>query len=228
MNSRILVVEDEGSLAAFMSDVLESEGHSVEVVTDGPTGLQAAMKGPFDLLILDVMLPGLTGHKICKSVRERGFEGGILMLSAKDEVRDRIEGFRTGADDYLVKPFALAELAARVEALLRRTHNDGQQPVEACVFGNVVVDFTRLRLMKGGSRIRLTAKEWALLRLFVRHRGEVLSRETILRRIWVERDDVAARTVDVHIVWLRQKLEDNPHSPTHILTIRGRGYRFSF
>ena len=226
MSSRILLVEDEKGIALIVQDLLRSEGHSVEVVGDGRAGLTRALDGPFDLLILDVMLPGLNGYEICQGVRERGFEGAILMLTAKGQVSDRVQGLRKGADDYLVKPFSPAELAARTEALLRRIHKQGLTPVMAYRFGNVEVDFVKLKLRKEDKPVGLAAKEWDLLRLLINHRGQVLTRETILGKVWAEQKFITARTVDVHIAWLRQKLEQDPQSPSYIVTVRGQGYRF--
>jgi two-component system alkaline phosphatase synthesis response regulator PhoP len=225
-DSRILLVEDERGVAIVVSDLLRSQGYTVEVADNGQAGLQQATDGHFDLLILDVMLPGLSGFEICQSVRERGFDGAILMLTAKGEVRDRVEGLQEGADDYVVKPFAPAELVARTEALLRRVHKKGVTPVECFRFGNVIADFSNSEFHKNGQPVSLAGKEAELLRLLVNHRGQVLTRQSILDQVWKEQKFITARTVDVHIAWLRQKLEDNPQSPKFIYTVRGEGYSF--
>ena len=149
------------------------------------------------------------------------------MLTAKGQVRDRVHGLQTGADDYLVKPFNPDELVARVGALLRRVRKENLTPVMKIQFGNIKADFSQMEFSKGGKPITLAAKEAELLRLLVNHRGQVLSREQILKQVWSEQQFITERTVDVHIAWLRQKLEDNPESPRHIFTIRGEGYRFS-
>lgn len=227
MNSHILLVEDEPGVALVVADLLHSEGHAVETAADGQTGLRRATEGKFDLLILDVMLPGLGGFEICHAVRERGFDGAILMLTAKGQVPDRVHGLRTGADDYLVKPFDPDELVARVGALLRRIHKEDLTPVTKFQFGNVTADFSRGEFVKNGKPVSLAAKEAELLRLLVNLRGQVVSREQILKLVWREQPFITERTVDVHVAWLRQKLEDKPESPKHIITLRGAGYRFN-
>ena len=226
MNSRILLVEDEHGVAVVVSDLLRAEGHAVEIADDGKVGLRRAVEGHFDLLILDVMLPELSGFEVCQTVRERGFDGAILMLTARGQVRDRVQGLREGADDYLVKPFAPAELVARTEALLRRVHKKGVTPVECYRFGSVIADFANLKFQKNGELVNLAAKEAELLRLLINQRGRVLTRQAILEQVWREQKFITARTVDVHIAWLRQKLEDNPQSPKFIVTLRGEGYSF--
>ena len=227
MSSRILMVEDEPGVAIVVSDLLRAEGHAVETVADGRAGLQRANEGGFDLLILDVMLPGMSGMDICHGVRERGFDGAILMLTAKGEIPDRVQGLRTGADDYLVKPFDPDELLARIDALLRRVHKEDLTPVMKFQFGNVTVDFSRMEFLKNRKPVALAAKEAELLRFLVNHRGQVVSREQILKQVWSGQQFITERTVDVHIAWLRQKLEDDPQSPAHLLTVRGEGYRFN-
>lgn len=226
MNANILFVEDDPGVLLVVSDLLRAEGHTVETATDGDTGLKRATEENFDLLILDVMLPGLSGTDVCRVARERGFDGAVLMLTAKGQVPDRVEGLRTGADDYMVKPFNSDELIARVEALLRRVQKEELTPVIKFQFGNVVADFGRMEFLKNGKAVSLAAKEAKLLRYLINHRGQVLSRDQILRRVWSEQQYITERTVDVHVAWLRQKLEDNPQSPQHILTARGEGYRF--
>ncbi len=227
MSSRILLVEDEPGVVLVVSDLLRAAGYVVETAADGPGRLHRATEEHFDLLILDLMLPGLTGLEICHTIRERGFDGAILMLTARGQVRDRVQGLRTGADDYLVKPFAPDELVARAAALLRRIHKEDLTPVIRYQFGNVTADFTRSEFLKNGKALSLAAKEADLLRFLVNNRGRVLSRERILKQIWKEQPFITERTVDVHIAWLRQKLEDNPQSPKYILTARGEGYRFA-
>jgi two-component system alkaline phosphatase synthesis response regulator PhoP len=227
MSSRILLVEDEPGIALVVSDLLRAEGYTTETAPDGETGLRFAAENKFDLVILDVMLPGLSGFEICHAVRERGFDGAILMLTAKGQIPDRIRGLRTGADDYLIKPFDPDELAARVEALLRRVHKADLTPVMKFIFGNVEVDFSRGEFVKNGKPVSLAAKEADLLRFLVNQRGQVLTRENILRGVWSKQPYITERTVDVHIAWLRQKLEDKPDSPKHILTVRGEGYIFN-
>lgn len=227
MSARILLVEDEAGVALVVSDLLRAEGHIVEVAGDGKSGLHRAGEANFDLLILDVMLPGMDGFQVCHAVRERGFDGAILMLTAKGQIPDKVQGLRTGADDYLVKPFDPDELLARIAALLRRVNKEQLTPVMRFQFGDVTADFARMEFIKNGEPISLAAKEAELLRLLVNLRGQVLSRDQILKQVWSEQQFITERTVDVHIAWLRQKLEDDPQSPKYILTVRGEGYRFN-
>lgn len=226
MNARILLVEDDPGVQMVVADLLLSEGHEVESIGDGGAGLRRALEGPFDLLILDVMLPAMDGFQICQKVREHGFDGGILFLTARGQLEDRVGGLSTGADDYLVKPFDPGELLARIQALLRRVRRDNLTPVSRIRFGSVEADFVRLEFRRKGQPVELTAKEAELLRFLVNHRGQVQSREKILRQVWREQRHITVRTVDVHIAWLRQKLEEVAGEPRHILTIRGEGYRF--
>ncbi len=227
MASRILIVEDEPGILLVITDLLRAESHAVETAAQGREGLRRATEEKFDLLILDVMLPGLNGFEICHTVRERGFDGAILMLTAKGQIRDRVHGLQTGADDYLVKPFNSDELVARVNALLRRVHKENLTPVMKFEFGNVTADFSQMEFFKNGEPVSLAAKEAELLRLLINLRGQILTREQILKHVWREQPFITERTVDVHIAWLRQKLEDTPEAPKHILTIRGEGYRFN-
>jgi two-component system alkaline phosphatase synthesis response regulator PhoP len=226
LNARILFVEDEPGVVRVVADLLRAEGHAVETAKDGTAGLRRATEESFDLLILDVMLPGAGGFEICHAARERGFDGAILMLTAKGQVRDRVQGLRTGADDYLVKPFDPDELVARVSALLRRVHKEQLTPVMRVEFGDNTADFARMEFSRKGRRLDLAAKEAELLRFLINHRGQALTRERILNQVWKEQPHITPRTVDVHIAWLRQKLEDDPQTPKHILTLRGEGYRF--
>jgi len=227
MEPRILLVEDEPDVVVVVSDLLRSEGYTVETEQHGTKGLNRAMREQFDLLILDVMLPGITGLEICHSVREQGFDGAILILTARSQLGDRVLGLRTGADDYVVKPFAPTELLARAEALLRRIRKENLTPVLRYQFGNIIADFAESTFLKGGKQINLAPKEVELLRLLVNNRGRVVPREAILNQVWRGQKFITARTLDVHVVWLRQKLEEDPKSPKHILTARGEGYRFA-
>jgi two-component system alkaline phosphatase synthesis response regulator PhoP len=227
MSSRILLVEDDPGLVMTVSDLLATEGYEVESAPDGDAGLAKAASGQFDLVVLDVMLPRKTGFVVCRELRQRGIDVAILMLTAKTQVVDRVVGLKLGADDYLTKPFDPAELLARVEALLRRIQKDNRIPVQSFQFGDVKVDFDRAEVRKGGKQINLASKELQLLRYLVDNRGRVVPREEILQNVWEYHSDVTSRTIDVHVAWLRQKLEDNPQSPKHIHTVRGMGYRFS-
>jgi len=227
MNSRILLVEDAPDVQLIVADLLRGHGNDVVVSSDGPEGLRLATEQPFDLLILDVMLPGIDGFEICRSARDRGFDGGILMLTARAEVDDRVEGLGSGADDYLVKPFDSKELLARVGAMLRRLGKSPLTPVSRFQFGDVTVNFDRREVLRAGEPLNLAAKELQLLRQLIDHRGQVLSRERLLARVWQDQPFIGPRTVDVHIAWLRQKLEENPQTPRYILTVRGEGYSFA-
>jgi two-component system alkaline phosphatase synthesis response regulator PhoP len=226
MNSRILLVEDEPGLVVTVSDLLSSEGYQVDVAPDGEAGLAKATAGTFDLVLLDVMLPKKTGFDVCRELRQRGVDSAVLMLTAKTQVVDRVVGLKLGADDYLTKPFNPAELLARVEALLRRVHKENRIPVRSFQFNDVDVDFERSEVRKSGAPVSLAAKEMQLLRYLVDHRERVVTREEVLRKIWEYSSEVTSRTIDVHIAWLRAKLESDPQNPRHIQTIRGKGYRF--
>ncbi len=226
MSARLLVVEDEGDVARVICDLLRAEGHEVESAATGQAGLQRVTEDTYDMLILDVMLPGVSGMDICQRARELGFDGAILMLTARGEVKDRVQGLKCGADDYVVKPFDPAELVARVSALLRRVRKDNLIPVQRVEFGPCTVDFAKWEFMRDGVPVNLTAKEAGLLRLLINHRGQPVSRERILQEVWREQPHITLRTVDVHIAWLRQKLEARQEVPQHILTVRGKGYQF--
>jgi two-component system, OmpR family, alkaline phosphatase synthesis response regulator PhoP len=223
---RLLLVEDEPGLVMTLTDRLTAEGYDVETASDAQTGLEASLNGRFDAILLDVMLPGGSGLDICKAVRQRRIQTPILMLTARGQVVDRVVGLKLGADDYLVKPFEMAELLARVEALLRRSAAPPQQP-EAYRFGDIAVDFRRAEVTKGDTVLALSAREFKLLKYFIEHRGAALSRDELLNEVWGYTAMPSTRTVDVHVAWLRQKLEDNPRHPQHILTVHGLGYKFA-
>lgn len=227
MNSRILLVEDEPGLVLTLSDLFTAEGYAVETANDGPGGLARAASEDFDLIVLDVMLPGKSGFEVCRELRQQGRDTPILMLTAKTQVIDRVVGLKLGADDYLTKPFDPAELLARVEALLRRANKLNRPAVMRFQFGSVQVDFEKAEVLKEGVPIGLAAKELQLLRYLIDHRGRVLSREELLKNVWEYQAEISTRTVDVHVAWLRLKLERNPQFPRHILTVRGSGYRFA-
>jgi len=226
MNFRILLIEDEPGLVLTMVDLLTADGYTVETAIDGPSGLAKALGAPFDLIILDVMLPGMNGFEVCRGIRAHGRDVAILMLTAKSQVADRVVGLKLGADDYLTKPFDPAELQARVEALLRRARNERPETIARFEFGDVRIDFERAEALRRGALVNLAGRELQLLRYLIENRGRVVSRDELLKNVWEYQSDVSTRTVDVHIAWLRQKLEDNPQLPKHILTVRGSGYRF--
>jgi two-component system alkaline phosphatase synthesis response regulator PhoP len=227
VSARILLVEDEPGLVMTLTDLLGAEGYEVESATDGPAGLSKALKGKFDLIVLDVMLPGKSGLEVCRELRQQGNDVAVLMLTAKTQLYDRVVGLKLGADDYLTKPFEPPELLARIEALLRRIKHDKLSPVSRFQFGNVDVDFERSEVHKDGVELNLAAKELELLRYLIDRRGNVVSRDELLEAVWEYQPGVSSRTIDVHVAWLRQKLEDNPQTPRHIHTVRGVGYRFA-
>jgi two-component system, OmpR family, alkaline phosphatase synthesis response regulator PhoP len=222
---RILLVEDEPSLVVTLGDRLTSEGYAIEVARTGDQGLAAALDGSFDLIVLDVMLPGVDGFEVCREARARGVGAPILMLTARGQVVDRVVGLKLGADDYLTKPFEMVELLARIEALLRRART-AAGPAGTYGFGDVRVDFRRGDVHRGGSPVALSALEFKLLAYLIQNRGALLSRDQLLDKVWGYQAAPATRTVDVHIASLRQKLEERPSRPAFILTVHGRGYRF--
>src|ERR1700676_4006679 len=223
----ILLIEDEPGLVMTITDLLNAEGHRVESVSDGDAGLAKATREKFALVIVDVMLPKKTGFEVCRQLRQAGIDTAILMLTAKTHVTDRVVGLKLGADDYLAKPFDPSELLARVESLLRRIPKKKRIPVAQFEFGNVSADFALGQVHKKGEPVTMAAKELQLLRYLIDRRGTVVSREELLQNVWEYQAEVSSRTIDVHVAWLRQKLEDNPQSPQYIHTVRGVGYRFT-
>ena len=223
---RLLLVEDEPGLVMTLSDRLAAEGYEVVSAVDGETGLQRASSEAYDLVLLDGMLPGRDGFDVCRSLRQRNVTTPILMLTARGQVVDRVVGLKLGADDYLVKPFEMAELLARIEALLRRVPPPPVQ-ADAYQFGDVHVDFRKAEVTRGGQLLEVSAREFKLLKYFIEHRGATLSRDELLNEVWGYNAMPSTRTVDVHIAWLRQKLEANPRRPEYIHTIHGMGYKFT-
>lgn len=226
MNERILLIEDEDAIAVPLCDRLTSEGYTVAIARDGQSGLEQATEKPFDLVLLDLMLPRKSGFDVCRELRQRGVSTPILILTARGQTTDKVVGLKLGADDYVTKPFDVSELLARVEALLRRASLPRESPGQICRFGNVRVDLRRAEVYRDDRPVALSACEYRLLRYFVEHRGDVLSREQLLRDVWEYDPGVSTRTVDVHVGWLRQKLEDNPKRPKLIATMIGLGYKF--
>jgi two-component system alkaline phosphatase synthesis response regulator PhoP len=224
---RILVVEDEETLVLTLTDRLRSEGYAVESARDGDAGLERALREPFDLLLLDVALPRRDGLDVCRQLRQRGATLPILMLTARGQVVDRVVGLRLGADDYLTKPFEMIELLARVEALLRRGLPAPAASASGYVFGDVRIDFKSAEVHRAGAPLVLSALEFKLLRYLVEHRGELVSRQELLERVWGYEALPQTRTVDVHVASLRQKIEPTPSHPQYIVTVHRLGYRFS-
>jgi DNA-binding response OmpR family regulator len=225
---RILIVEDNPDLAFGLRNNLEIEGYRIEVAEDGNKALARARTTRPDLIILDLMIPGIDGYRVLRTLRDEGNTTPVLILSARGEEADKVRGFRLGADDYVTKPFSLLELLARVEALMRRGASPPQKPSDepSWHFGDVVVNTAQQRVTRAGREIPLTNLEYKLLLALLERRGQVLSRDQLLRAVWGHRGAVLTRTVDTHIVELRRKLEVDPAAPRHILTIRKTGYRF--
>ena len=221
---RILVVEDEPGIALGLEDDLKMEGYDVEVVGDGAAASRRAREGAFDLILLDIMLPGKDGFEVCRELRRAGLRTPILMLTAKTQEAEKVMGFELGADDYVTKPFGTRELRARIKALLRRA---GDEPgVERYRFGDVEVDFARGELRRGQNPVELTPIEFKLLALFIRARGRVLSRDQLLAGAWGAETFASERIADNHIANLRKKIESDPARPLYLKNLRGLGYRF--
>ena len=225
---RILIVEDNPDLAYGLRTGLEIEGYEVDVAEDGETGLARAQQSVPDLMILDLMLPGMDGYRVLRALREKGLEMPVLILTARGEEADKVLGFRLGADDYVTKPCGVLELLARVGALLRRSRFADQRShtTEAIEkFGGVEINPASRTVTKNGAPVGLSPKEFDLLLALVRRRGAVASRVELLREVWGHRVEVMTRTVDIHIAELRRKIEDDPSQPRHILTVWKAGYR---
>lgn len=229
MKPRILLIEDEIRLVRALRDRLTSEGYEVEAAFDGASGLERATNETFDLILLDVMLPERSGFDVCRDLRQRKISTPILMLTARGQTFDKVLGLKIGADDYLTKPFETAELLARIEVQLRRAERP-QTPSgdsESYRFGEVSVDFRSAEVIRNDQKIELSAREFKLLQHLIRHRGALQTRNQLLDEVWGSDVNVTPRTVDVHIAWLRQKLEVNPQHPQYLLTVYGLGYKFA-
>ena len=222
-DARVLLVEDEPALARGLADTLRGRGFAVTVAPDGQTGLDAALRGEADLILLDLMLPRVNGYEICRAVRSQGIDVPILMLTAKGQEEDVVLGLELGADDYIVKPFRTAELIARAKAFLRRRQG---APRTVHRFGDCEIDVTARRVVRRGAPVELTAKEFALLAFFTTRPGAALSRDTILNAVWGSSVFVTPRSIDRCVATLRAKVEPDPHNPVYIQTIREIGYRF--
>jgi two-component system alkaline phosphatase synthesis response regulator PhoP len=226
MRPRILLVEDEPGLRRTLKDLLLSSGYVVETSGDGAEAQGLAERGPFDLIVLDVMLPSRSGFDVARNLRKGSVETPILMLTARTELNNKVQGFKSGADDYVTKPFEAPELLARVEALLRRAQAGARKKLTTWDFHGISVDFTKARMVKKGEEIILSERECRLLQHLIESRGEVVTRDELLEEVWGYEEAPMTRTVDVHISWLRQKLEDDPANPRFIVTVHGQGYRF--
>jgi two-component system alkaline phosphatase synthesis response regulator PhoP len=222
----ILLVEDEEALLMTLGDRLRNEGYAVDCARDGNEGLAKATLLPFDLILLDVMLPGRGGLEVCEHVRNAGLITPILMLTALGQTADKVAGLKIGADDYVTKPFEMQELMARVEALLRRAPNRPAAAMEVYEFGSVRVDVRGTEAWRGGKSVSLSAREFQLLRYFLERPGATLSRQELLTHVWGYSGKMFTRTVDVHVASLRQKLEADPKQPRFFITMQGLGYKF--
>lgn len=223
--SRILVVEDEPGIALGLEDDLKLEGYDVEVIGDGAAAARRAREGRFDLILLDIMLPGKDGFEVCRELRRAGMQVPILMLTAKTQEPEKVLGLELGADDYVTKPFGTRELRARIKALLRRA-NPPEPRSETYRFGEVEVDFTRGELRRKGIPVELTPTEFRLLSLFVNAPGKLMSRDRLIEGVWGHDAFTSDRIVDNHIANLRRKIEPDPAEPRYLRNIRGMGYRF--
>ena len=225
VSPHLLLVEDEASLALTLSDRLTAEGYVVEHCGDGETALALLENQPIDVMVLDLMLPGIDGFEVCRELRQRGLRLPVIMLTARSEVVDKVVGLKLGADDYLTKPFEMVELLARLEAMLRRC-SEGLTGTQLYEFGDIRVDFRRAEITRAGTQVPLSSMEFRLLQEFVEHRGKILSRDHLLDEVWGYDSTPYSRTVDVHVASLRQKLEPTPSHPRFIITVHRRGYRF--
>jgi two-component system alkaline phosphatase synthesis response regulator PhoP len=222
---RVLLIEDEPGLVLTLTDRLKSEGYEIGAASDGPSGLERALRESWDVILLDVMLPGANGFDVCRDLRQRSISTPIIMLTARGQVVDKVLGLKLGADDYLTKPFDMLELMARIEVQLRRASStqNGATPYR---FGNISVDFRKAQVLKDGVELDLSAREYLLLKYFIEHREATLTRDELLNEVWGYHSMPSTRTVDVHVAWLRQKIEPNPRSPQYVLTLHGLGYKF--
>jgi DNA-binding response OmpR family regulator len=225
MNENILIVEDEQELCLTLGDRLRKEGYVVDIATDGKMGLEKVIELPFDLVILDIMLPIRSGLDLCTDIRRAGMATPILLLTARSQTVDKVIGLKLGADDYVTKPFDTLELMARIEALLRRTTLKPASSRESYKFGPIVLDIRGTRVTREGKAVYVTAREFHLLRYFAERQDTTITREELLREVWGHEAGTLTRTVDVHVASLRQKLEAVPKKPALIVTVPGIGYK---
>jgi DNA-binding response OmpR family regulator len=221
--ARILIIEDEPAMQRGLRDNLEMDGYEVDSASDGAAGLDRLTSTAYDLILLDVMLPKMSGMDVLKAARAQGCTAPVIMLTARGEEVDRVLGLELGADDYVVKPFSLRELLARVKAVLRRT--EGAAPAGEVRIGRCLVDFGAFTVKAGGETIPMTSREFDLLKYLWEHRSRAVSRDQLLTDVWGMNDAVSTRTIDNFVVRLRQKIEEDPAHPKHLLTVHGSGYR---
>jgi DNA-binding response OmpR family regulator len=223
--SKILIVEDELDMLKGLQDNLEFEGYDVDVTREGQAGLDMMTSGGYDLVLLDIMLPDISGFEICKKVRAEGIKIPIILLTAKSEEMDKVRGLELGADDYITKPFSLRELLARVKAVLRRTVAESNKDSHIYKIGNLYINFQSYKASIGNEPVKISVKEVDVLRLLIDNRHQALPRDYILSQVWGIDSDITTRTVDNFIHRLRQKIEDDPTNPQNILTVHGVGYK---
>lgn len=230
MNYRILVVEDEPSMRMGLQDNLEFDGYEVEVAGEGNDGLDKILSNRYDLIVLDVMLPNISGFDICKAARKKGIVTPIILLTAKGEEIDKVRGLELGADDYITKPFSLRELLARVKAVLRRTQNNtaGNHTNDTIKIGRLTVDFSAYTAQQDEQPVKMSHKEFEILHYFWNERNKTVSRDDLLDKVWGYDEQPTTRTVDNFILKLRQKIEQNPNAPKIILTVHGIGYKMIY
>ncbi len=226
MKEKILIIEDEEDLVKGLKLNLADEGYEIDWASDGVEGLRKALEEAPDLIILDIMLPGMNGLDICRELRQKNISIPIIMLTAKGEEVDKVVGLEIGADDYITKPFSVRELLARIKAHLRREKREGIKAPKTYSFGNVEIDFVHFKVRRQGKEMDLTSLEMEILKYFVSHKGEVIKREALLDKIWGYESFPTTRTIDNHILKLRKKIEENPSNPKYILSVYGEGYRF--
>ena len=223
--TKVLIIEDEPNMVIGLKDSCEYEGYQVFVARNGKEGLEKASKEKVDIILLDVMLPLMSGIDVCRTLRTRGIDTPILMLTARSQEIDKVVGLEVGADDYVTKPFSIKELLARVRAHLRRSSKQLVE-LESFSFGDVELNFKKLTARKGGQALDVSAREFEILRYLIRHRGETVTRDQLLDEVWGYDSTPITRTVDNHIAKLRQKIEQDPSEPRHIVTVHRLGYRF--
>ncbi|MBI4445495.1 MAG: response regulator transcription factor [Acidobacteria bacterium] len=224
MKKTVLIIEDEPAIRMAIKDELEFEGFQVRLAKDGPAGLESILHFPPHLVVLDLMLPGKNGFEVCRDIRERGITIPVIVLTARGRETDKIRGLELGADDYLTKPVSLAELVARIRAVLRRCDREESGDILRC--GTITVDLRKHQVFRGDAAVEVTDKEFQILTLLLKRSSEVVTRDDFLNAIWGEDVYVTHRTIDTHIAALRRKIEDDPEHPRHIVSVRNVGYKF--
>lgn len=227
MAHRLLIVEDDIGISLALEDRFRADGYEVEIAANGRTGFERASTGDFDLIILDLILPEWDGLDVCRDLRRRGIDTPILMLTARAQLEDKLDGFSTGADDYLAKPFDIPELLARARVLIHRSARwNGPNPAQVYEFGDLRLGTKEATLWRAGEPIALSQKEYLLLHYFVTHPGQTLSRDELLKEVWRYDEGARSRTVDLHVGWLRKKIESDLRRPRWIRSVYGKGYQF--